>query len=144
MHNVGLARGAGSGSGAPGGSRRVKFHLQTASGNVITGFGRGWVRVGVTEYRESLLLDAAEVVAGWGREGFDALRADDFERMLAMAPEIALVGTGSRQRFPHPRLYRALTEAGIGIEIMDTAAACRTFNIIAGEGRRVVAGLLIE
>jgi uncharacterized protein len=121
----------------------LKFHLQAASGNVITGFGVGWIRVGATEYRESFLLDPTEVVAGWGRGGFDALGADDFARMLALQPQIAILGTGARQRFPHPRLYRVLTEAGIGLEVMDTAAACRTYNIIAGEGRKVVAGLLI-
>jgi uncharacterized protein len=121
----------------------VKFHLQAATGNVVTGFGRGWIRIGAAEYRENFLLDPSEIVPGWGREGFDALVPEDFARMLAMSPEIALLGTGTRQRFPHPRLYRALTEAGIGLEVMDTGAACRTYNIIAGEGRRVAAGLII-
>jgi len=122
----------------------MKFHLQDASGHVVTAFGPSWVRIGSAEYRESVLLDPTDVAPGWAPGGFDALTAADFERMLARAPEIALLGTGVRQRFPHPRLYRALTAAGVGLEVMDTAAACRTYNIIAGEGRRVVAGLLIE
>jgi uncharacterized protein len=122
----------------------MKFHLQAVTGNVVTGLGPGWVRVNATEYRESLLLDARDIVPGWARAGFTGLTVEDFARMLALAPEIAILGTGARQRFPHPRLYHALTEAGVGLEVMDTAAACRTYNIIAGEGRRVAVGLLIE
>jgi uncharacterized protein len=57
---------------------------------------------------------------------------------------VALLGTGSRQRFPHPRLSRALSEARIGLEVMTTAAACRTYNILMAEGRKVAAALLLE
>ena len=57
---------------------------------------------------------------------------------------MALLGTGARLRFPHPRLTRALTDAGIGLEVMDTAAVCRTFNILAAEGRKVAAGVLLD
>ncbi len=121
----------------------MKFHLQTASGNLITAFGPGWVRVGATEYRENLLLAPEEIIAGWAQGGFAALAASDFDRVLALTPEVVLLGTGERQRFPHPQLYRALAEAGIGLEVMDTKAACRTYNIVAGEGRRVAAGLLL-
>lgn len=122
----------------------MKFHLQTSSGNVITGFGPGWVRVGAAEYRRSLLLVPGEIMTDWAEGGFDTLRAEDFARILDLRPEIALLGTGARQRFPPPRLYRALTDAGIGLEVMDTGAACRTYNIIAAEGRRVAAALVIE
>jgi uncharacterized protein len=121
----------------------MKFHLQSASGNIITGSGPGWVRVGAAEYRDNLLVTAEEIITGWAASGFAGLEPSDFGRMLALMPEIVLLGTGPRQRFPHPRLYRALTEAGIGLEVMDTKAACRTYNIIAGEGRRVAAGLLL-
>jgi uncharacterized protein len=61
----------------------------------------------------------------------------------ALSPEIVLLGTGARQRFPHPRLYRVLTAERIGVEVMDSAAAARTYNIIAAEGRRVAAALIL-
>jgi uncharacterized protein len=121
----------------------VKFHLSQAEGNVVTGSGPGWVRVGPDEHRESLVIAPDTIVKPWSSGGFDMLTEDDFVRVRALAPEIVLLGTGARQRFPHPRLYRALTDAGIGVEIMDSAAAARTYNIIAAEGRRVAAALLL-
>jgi uncharacterized protein len=121
----------------------MKFHLSRGEGNVVTGTGPGWVRVGVDEYRNSFVLTADTVVARWGRGGFDALVEDDFARIRALDPEIVLLGTGARQRFPHPRLYRTLIDAGIGVEVMDSAAAARTYNIIAAEGRRVAAAFIL-
>jgi uncharacterized protein len=121
----------------------VKFHLATASGNVVTGLGPGWVRIGATEYRESLVLTPEKVATGWAAPGFAGLVDSDFADLLSYKPEVVLFGAGSAIRFPHPRLTRALTDARVGLEVMDTAAACRTFNILAAEGRSVVAALLI-
>ena len=121
----------------------MKFHLSQPEGNVITGSGPGWVRVGPVEHRESLAIAPDTLVKPWAAGGFDALHEDDFARIGALRPEIVLLGTGARQRFPHPRLYRALIDAGIGVEVMDSAAAARTYNIIAAEGRRVVAAILL-
>jgi uncharacterized protein len=121
----------------------MKFHLSTPSGNVVTGQGEGWVRIGVEEHRASLVLTADAVAEGFAPGGFDGLTEADFAALLAHAPEIVLLGTGTTLRFPHPRLTRALAEAGVGLEVMDTAAACRTFNILAADGRRVVAALLL-
>ncbi len=121
----------------------MKFHLSQAEGNVVTGSGPGWVRVGGSEHRASLVIAPDALVSPWAAGGFDALPEDDFAQVQALAPEIVLLGTGARQRFPHPRLYRALTNAGIGVEVMDSAAAARTYNIIAAEGRRVAAALLL-
>ncbi len=120
----------------------MKFHLATPSGNLVTGFGPGWVRVGTEVYRSAILL-TPESVTEWANPGFDALTEADFTGLLAHAPELVLLGTGSTLRFPHPRLTRALAEAGVGLEVMDTPAACRTFNILAGEGRKVVAALIV-
>ena len=75
--------------------------------------------------------------------GFDALTARDFAQLLSHRPEIVLLGTGATQRLPHPRLLAALHEARVGVEAMDTRAACRTFNILVAEGRRVAAALWI-
>jgi uncharacterized protein len=121
----------------------MKFHLSTPSGNVITGQGPGWIRVGAQEYRSGIVLTADTVAPEWAKEGFDALTEADFAGLLAHAPEIILLGTGSTLRFPHPRLMRAIAEAQVGIEVMDTPAACRTFNILAAEGRKIVAALIV-
>jgi uncharacterized protein len=122
----------------------MKFHLSTSTGNTVTALGAGWVRIGTQEYRTSLVLTPDTVVTQWAPAGFGGLAEADFARLLCHAPEIVLIGTGATMRFPHPRLTRALTDAQIGFEVMDTAAACRTFNILAAEGRKVVAALLIE
>ena len=122
----------------------MKFHLSTAVGNVVTGLGPGWIRVGATEYRENLVLTSEAIATGWGSGGFERLTDEDFAQLLAKKPEVVLFGAGPTIRFPHPGLTRALTEAGVGVEVMDTPAACRTFNILAAEGRSVVAALLLK
>jgi uncharacterized protein len=122
----------------------MKFHLSAAEGNVFTGHGSDFVRLGVVEYRENLLVTPERITTGWAAGGFDALTEADFAALAALAPEVALLGTGATLRFPHPRLTRALIDAGIGLEVMDTPAACRTFNILAAEGRKVAAGVLVD
>jgi uncharacterized protein len=122
----------------------MKFHVQTPSANVVTGSGPGWVRVGTVEYRDNIVLLPDSVVQGWTPSGFDALTEQDFARLLAYKPEIVLLGTGSTQRFPHPRVLAPLTAQRIGVEVMDTRAACRTFNILIAEGRRVAAALIVS
>jgi uncharacterized protein len=124
-------------------ARDVKFHLSTTGGNVVTGLGPGWVRIGTTEYRENLVVTPDAVATGWAAAGFDALAESDFAPLAEGRPDVVLLGTGSSIRFPHPRLSRALVDAGIGLEVMDTAAACRTYNILAAEGRKVAAALFI-
>lgn len=121
----------------------MKFHLQAPDTNVVTASGPGWVRVGQTEYRHNLVLLPDAIVEGWAPDGFEALTESDFGSLLVHQPELVLLGTGARQQFPHPRLLRALAAARVGVEAMDTRAACRTFNILAGEGRRVAAALVL-
>lgn len=121
----------------------MKFHLSTAKGNIVTGLGAGWVRVGATDYRDNLVLTPEAVAPGFAASGFDALTENEFAALLAYQPEVVLFGTGASIRFPHPSLTRALTDAGVGLEVMDTPAACRTYNILAAEGRSVVAALLL-
>ena len=121
----------------------MKFHLQTPAANVIAAFGADWIRIGETEYRQNLVVTPDAVVTGWAPAGFAALTADDFASLLEYAPEVILLGTGESQSFPHPRLTNALSQARVGVEVMDTRAACRTFNILVAEDRRVVAALMI-
>jgi uncharacterized protein len=122
----------------------MKFHLNAGEGNVFTGHGSGFVRLGLVEFRESLLVTPERIVTGWASGGFAGLTEQDFAAIAALAPEVALLGTGGSLRFPLPRLSRPLVDAHIGLEVMDTPAACRTFNILAAEGRKVAAGILID
>jgi uncharacterized protein len=121
----------------------VKFHLQPADAHIVTGTGPGWIRVGADEHRENLILRPDRVTKGWAPAGLDALTADDFAALLQDKPDIVLLGTGATQRFLHPRVLAPLTNAGVGVETMDTRAACRTYNILVGEGRRVAALLIV-
>jgi uncharacterized protein len=121
----------------------MKFHLQKPTANVVTGTGPGWVRVGQTEYRRNIVLLPDAVVEGWAPTGVDALDESDYASLLAYKPEMVLLGTGAAQRFPHPRLLQSLSAARVGVEVMDTRAACRTFNILVAEDRRVAAALIV-
>jgi uncharacterized protein len=122
----------------------MKFHLQTPAPNLVTACGPGWVRVGADEYRENLVLTPGHVSPGFAPSGFDALKADDFAALLANSPEIVLLGTGATQRFLRPAVTAPLHDANVGLEVMDTRAACRTYNILVAEGRTVAAALIVE
>jgi uncharacterized protein len=122
----------------------VKFHLQTPNASLVTGLGDGWIKVGAAEYHGNVVLSADGVESGFAPRGLDALEPSDFARLLERhQPEVVLLGTGASQRFLAPRMTKALADAQVGVEVMDTRAACRTFNILLGEGRRVVAALII-
>jgi uncharacterized protein len=122
----------------------MKLHLTPSAGNqLITGYGNGWVEVNESRHTESLVVFPNLLLRDWNITAFDALTEAHFERLVAMAPEVVLLGTGETHRFIHPRLGRALTEANIGLECMTTAAACRTYNILMAEGRHVAAALIV-
>lgn len=122
----------------------MKFHLQPPSSFVVAALGTDWIRIGTTEYRDNIILTPDAVIPGWAPDGFSALAEEAFAGLRQYDPEIVLLGTGARQQFPHAGLVRALTAARIGVEPMDTRAACRTFNILVAEGRRVVAALIVR
>lgn len=92
----------------------------------------------------AVVLQARAAPSAWSATGFEALQPAHFEALLALRPDVVLLGTGRRQRFVRPALFAALTAAQVGLDCMDTAAACRTYNILAGEDRAVVAALFIE
>jgi uncharacterized protein len=121
----------------------MKFHLQAPASNIVTGCGPGWVRVGTDEYRDNLVLTPDHVTPGFAPDGFAALQPADFAALLAHSPEIVLLGTGSSQRFLRPAVTAPLHDANVGLEVMDTRAACRTYNILVAEGRPVVAALIV-
>jgi len=125
-------------------SNSLKLHLANLGDTkLFTAHGAGYVMVGGERHERNIVVLAQEVRSDWDAAGFDALDETHFAWFLAFKPDVLLLGTGAQQRFPHPRLYRALTDAGIGVECMTTPAACRTYNILAAEGRKVVAAILI-
>ena len=126
-------------------STPLKLHLSNISGiNLFTGYGEGYVMVNRERHEHNLVVQPDRLVTDWRPAGFDDLDAADFARLAELAPEIVLLGTGARLRFPRPELTRALIEARIGLEVMDLQAACRTYNILAAEERRVAAALLFS
>jgi uncharacterized protein len=123
----------------------LKLHLSNISGvNAFTGYGEDYVMVNRQRYGRSLVVLRERILSDWRPAGFEQLNAADFARLAELAPEIVLLGTGSRLRFPRPELTRPLIEARIGLEVMDLRAACRTFNILAAEERKVAAALLFN
>jgi uncharacterized protein len=114
----------------------------------ILGYGPGWVglgREGVAEKIErSIVIGSGGEKFDWHCARFEDLTEEHFTQLAATQPELVIFGSGTRLRFAPPAFMRALMQRRIGIETMDTLAACRTYNILAGEGRRVIAALLIE
>jgi uncharacterized protein len=122
----------------------LKLHLTTsATQKIFTAHGAGYVMVGGERFNHSVVVTPEQVWLDWLPLGFETLEETHFDYFLPLKPEILLLGTGELQRFPHPRLYRKLIEARIGVECMDTPAACRTYNILMAEGRKVAAAILL-
>jgi len=114
----------------------------------ILGYGPGWVglgRNGVGEKIErSVIIGSRGELIDWDCARFEDLGTEHFDKLAGYHPELVLFGSGTRLRFPPPSFLRSLMAQRIGLETMDTLAACRTYNILAGEGRHVLAALLIE
>ncbi|TAM04841.1 MAG: hypothetical protein EPN70_10350 [Paraburkholderia sp.] len=123
----------------------MKLH-QDSSGalNTVTGYGADYVEVNLERHQGSIIVFPDSPVVPWPVNAFDALTPELFEMLLALDPEVVLFGSGERLRFPHPRMTAALAAHRIGVDAMDLKAACRTYNILMAEGRRVAAALLIE
>ncbi|MBV2234607.1 MAG: Mth938-like domain-containing protein [Sterolibacterium sp.] len=123
----------------------MKLHRDLNIGqNLVTAYGPDYIDVNGQRHETGLILLPRQIHAPWGMAGFDALTAEDFRYVVTQECEILFLGTGRQQRFPQAALLRELITARIGIEIMDTGAACRTFNILVAEGRNVAAALLLE
>lgn len=112
--------------------------------HAITAYGADHVAVNGRILQRSLLLMPELCDEAWGPDTFAALTPAHLESLATLACDVLLLGTGSRQHFPAPVLLRPLIEAGRPVEIMDTPAACRTYNILLAEGRIVAAALIIE
>jgi uncharacterized protein len=122
----------------------MKFHLDAPGGlNLVRGYGPGQLRVGERTHHSSVILTATAIIEGWRPASVQDLTAADLEPVLGLAPEVVLLGTGAHQQFPDSAVLRILYEQRIGVEIMDTSAACRTFNVLVSEGRSVAAALIV-
>ena len=114
----------------------------------ILGYGPGWIGLGSNGVAEkverSIVIGSRGEKFDWNCASFENLTEEHFTQLAASQPELVIFGSGARLRFAPPASMRGLMQKRIGIETMDTLAACRTYNILAGEGRRVIAALLIE
>lgn len=130
----------------------MKLQPDKVDTQVITGYGPGWVSVGFfvegqphqEKVAHSIVIGSRGERLDWPGVSHSALTPESFEQLAQLAPELVIFGSGSKLKFPSPDLQRALMKARIGLETMDTLAACRTYNILASEGRHVLAVLLAD
>jgi uncharacterized protein len=130
----------------------MKLQPDKSDTQIINAHGPGWVSVGsivggvpqVEKITHSVVIGSRGERLNWQGVGFDTLSTDLFDELAQFKPELIVFGSGNRLRFPSPALQRALMQARIGLETMDTLAACRTYNILAGEDRHALCVLLID
>ncbi|MGD2052477.1 MAG: Mth938-like domain-containing protein [Gammaproteobacteria bacterium] len=112
-------------------------------GYYVSGYDTGVILVNGAPKTASFVISREKLIEDWAPTRIDELRTRHLEPLQAMQPELVLIGTGETLRFPSVEHYACLIEQNIGVEIMDSAAACRTYNILLGEGRNVVAGIIL-
>ncbi|VVE57133.1 hypothetical protein PIN31115_05146 [Pandoraea iniqua] len=126
-------------------SPKVKLHQDPSQAlNTVTGYGPGYIEINKTRHNHSVIVAPEGEIQAWPVSAFDALEPAHFEALRALDPEVVIFGSGERLRFAHPRLTASLTSTRIGVDSMDTQAACRTYNILMSEGRRVVLVVLVD
>ena len=122
----------------------MKLHPAVASSrNAFTGYGPGFVAVNGTRFEASIVVLPERIITDWPATTFEALTASHLAALVTLGADIILLGTGAVIRFPRPEIVRPLIDARIGLEVMDTQAACRTYNILMAEERKVAAALLL-
>jgi uncharacterized protein len=123
----------------------MKFSMaDTGSGYLIQRYERGSIVVNGQELRESCILSQGTLIPSWHARSGVTLTWDDLQPVLALAPQILILGTGTSQVFPSGEITVQIAREGVGLEVMDTGAACRTYNILVSEGRRAVAALILD
>jgi uncharacterized protein len=122
----------------------MKLHAtSTQQYQTVTGYEEDSVDINGARFTHSLLVLPEVPPLAWPVASFDALSVADFGPIEALMPDVVILGTGLRQRFVHPRLLSSLTARRIGVECMDNQAACRTYNILMAEGRKVALALIL-
>jgi uncharacterized protein len=123
----------------------MKLHsTPTQQYQTVTAYDDAGVEINAVRYTYSLLVLPESSPVAWPVSSFDALSAAHFEQIDAARPDVVILGTGRKQRFVHPALTTSLTARRIGVESMDSQAACRTYNILMTEGRKVALALIID
>ncbi len=122
----------------------MKIQLESdTSKNLVRAYAPGTITINDKIYTASVVLTPQKIVTDWTPQHFEDLKPEHFDAIAAQRPEVVIIGTGTRLRFPSPACTAPLARAGIGVEVMDTAAACRTYNILASDDRRVIAAILM-
>ena len=122
----------------------MKLHLTTAeNNNLITAYGEDYIEINKQRYAQNLIVMPQILIKNWQAVSFAELSNEHFRQIADLKPEVVLLGTGITHLFLHPKHYRYLTDNGIALECMSTAAACRTYNILMSEGRIVAAALML-
>jgi len=123
----------------------VKLHTTSTAGlNLFTAYGDDYVAVNHEKHEKNLIVLPDRLISEWSSADVTSLVEADMQCLCTLGTGIVLLGTGRRLRFPAPQLMRPFAAAGIGLEVMDLQAACRTYNILAAEGRQVAAALLFD
>ena len=128
----------------------MKLHLTHGEGqNLITGYTDDTIAINYRQYSNNLIVLPDTLITDWVSASnstltLDNLAENDFERIITLKPEVVLLGTGKMHRFLHPKTSALLIKQGISLECMSTSAACRTYNILMSEGRKVAAALLLN
>lgn len=122
----------------------MKLHLAGNAGlNIFTEYGAGYVVVNGVRHEASLVV-LPDRLEAWAPISFESLVAEHLAPLAGRGFEVLVLGTGARLRFPRPAVLAPLTNSGLGVEVMDTPAACRTYNILVAEGRKAVAAIIVE
>ena len=122
----------------------MKLHASTPSAaNTITAYGDDYVKVNGARHDSSVIVTPSDVKE-WSAADFEHLKEQDFAALATLGADIVLLGTGPKQRFPHPKLTASLGAARVGLEVMDLKAACRTYNILVAEERKVALALVFR
>ena len=123
----------------------MKFNLdQPTTINVVRAYAPGLIRIGERSFSRSVVVTTSMLLDDWRPRRISDLQESDLGELLQLRPEVLLIGSGARQEFPQRATLAALYAARLGFEIMDTGAACRTYNVLVAAGRNVAAALIVE
>ncbi|WP_455554977.1 Mth938-like domain-containing protein [Comamonas sp.] len=122
----------------------MQLHADQSDVQMVTSYGPGWIAVNKVQHTGSMLIGSSGFLRPWNCQRFEDLTPAHFAELAALNAELIVFGSGEKIRFVHPSWLQPLMEKRIGLETMDTHAACRTYNVLAGEGRNVIAALLLE
>ncbi len=122
----------------------MKLHAtSTQQYQTVTGYDEAWIEINAIRFDHSFFVLPEVAPVRWMVSDFNALQAEDFGQITKFSPDLLILGTGSRQRFPLPRLIADMIAQRIGVECMDNQAACRTYNILMAEGRKVALAIIL-